>query len=148
MSKKQKPAPFLCVPRFRLAHARVTLAGDYETPTGVSMTEPGQGVSLKDLLQRFTRFGTTIDPSQMRRGYYSPSEFDDEDLEQFAKADIVDQTEIINDVTSRLQGATGDVPPSSSPSPVSQQSSTTTQQHNTPPPAPAPTDPGTLSGTK
>lgn len=72
-----------------------------ETPRGVSMCVPDQGLSLKDLVNRFRTTGDVREGS-LRKGFYSENaDFDDEDLEKVSRMDIQEQDEVVANATMR-----------------------------------------------
>lgn len=79
-----------------------------EVPKGISQTVPGQGVNLRDLLERYVRTGTTTDPSMMRRAMYGSedADYDDDDLEKFSSDDIVDQHQLMAERGERAEAFT------------------------------------------
>ncbi|QCQ85145.1 hypothetical protein [Blackfly microvirus SF02] len=73
-----------------------------EQPVGVSMTEPGLGINLKELVERFILTGG-VEEGITREGYYpdEDSDFDDDDLEAVNRMDIADRTEAVEAVLTR-----------------------------------------------
>lgn len=69
------------------------------------MTVPGEAISLKTMLEQFTRYGTVSEGS-VRSGYYSDTEdLDDEDLEDLSRSDIIDQQERVDAVRAAGKSA-------------------------------------------
>lgn len=59
------------------------------------MTVPGEGLSLKEMSERYRRTGMAPDPrGSFRPGFYGDGDLDDDDLQQVNQSDIFDQTEI------------------------------------------------------
>lgn len=86
-----------CLPiaRYRHTYGFRLRVSDVETPSGISMTVPGEGLSLKEMSERYRRTGMAPDPrGSFRPGFYGDGDLDDDDLQQVNQSDIVDQTAV------------------------------------------------------
>lgn len=92
--------------RFRHVHHYDPKRGFEYQDTKDIRTIPGQGINLKDLLSRYVRYGTTIDPSYYRSGHFTEGEdLDDVDLEKLANEDISVQAEVSAELSLRAEDA-------------------------------------------
>lgn len=76
-----------------------------ESGGGLSMTVPGQAISIRELLIHYR------DTGQLEEGIYRPghfsdnSDFDDVDLEKFSNEDLADKVDIWHDIEERAKEA-------------------------------------------
>lgn len=83
-------------------HPRVS---SFEKGGGISMTVPGEAISLNELLTQYVRYGTVAE-NAFRSGHYADTEdFDDVDLEKLSQDDLVEQASAVEEIRSRASEA-------------------------------------------
>jgi len=94
--------------RIRNSSNFILTTADVEAGGGVSMTVPDEAMSIRDILDRFSR---GMDPSVSREGVYSPDSVDDDfpDLEKLRDSDLVDREEYSQTLSSANERTKADL---------------------------------------